>query len=140
MTYWLFQGNPKYYRILDAIQELQEMPWPVTRHGKNMALGDGVLIWMSGPDAGIYAVAEIIALPEILTELPDQKYWVDTTRSQGKMMAKIRYIRKFLGQPLRKLELRQDPILKNLLVLKVPNGTNFKVTLQEWERVYDLKG
>jgi hypothetical protein len=26
MAYWLFQSNPKYYRILDAIQDLEQMP------------------------------------------------------------------------------------------------------------------
>jgi len=27
MAYWLFQGNPKYYRILDGIRGFTQMPW-----------------------------------------------------------------------------------------------------------------
>jgi len=60
MAYWLFQGNPKYYRIIDAILDFVQMPGWVTRYVKDMAAGDGVLIWKAGHEAGIYAIAAII--------------------------------------------------------------------------------
>ena len=43
MTYWLFEGNPKYYRIIDGIGDFEQMPWLATRYAKEMAAGDGVL-------------------------------------------------------------------------------------------------
>jgi len=140
MPYWLFQGNLKYYRVLDAIKDLEEMPWPVTRYIKDVAVGDGVLVWVAGAEAGIYAIAEITEPPQILPELPDAHYWIDPSRAEGKPQAKIRFVRKLLGQPLRKPELKEDQILKNLLVMRAPNSTNFKVTEQEWKRVYQIKG
>ena len=141
MNYWLFQGNPKYYRILDAIRELEEMPWLVTRYGQQITVGDGVLVWISGKNAGIYAIAEISEPPKILTEIPDADYWIDKTRfREDKPHVKIRLLRKLLGQPLRRFELKFDQILKDLLVIRAPNSTNFKVTPEEWERVYQLKG
>jgi predicted RNA-binding protein with PUA-like domain len=139
MAYWLFQSNPKYYRILDAIRDLEEMPWLVTRYGKQIAVGDGVLVWMSGEQAGIYAIAEIVSPPQVLTELPDLDYWLDSDRTKDKSFVTIRFLRKLLGQPLRRTELKQDRILANLLVIRAPNSTNFKVTLEEWERVRQLK-
>ena len=48
MTYWLFQSNLKYYRIIDAIRDFEQMPWFVTRYAKDTVAGDGVLIWKSG--------------------------------------------------------------------------------------------
>ncbi len=57
MAYWLFQGNPKYYQVVQAIQDFEEMLWLVTRYGKEIAVGDEVIIWMAGNDAGIYAIA-----------------------------------------------------------------------------------
>ncbi len=141
MAYWLFQGNPKYYRLLDAIRELDKMPWLVTRYGKNIAVGDGILVWMAGPEAGIYAIAEIIELPQVFTELPDADYWITSKNVRlEKPRVIISFVRKLLGQPLRKHELKQDAILKNLLVIRAPNSTNFKVTPEQWERVYQLKG
>jgi predicted RNA-binding protein with PUA-like domain len=141
MNYWLFQGNPKYYRFFDAIKELDEMPWLVTRYAKEISVGDGVLVWMSGEQAGIYAVAEISQSPQILTEFSDAEYWIEKNRfREDKPYAKIRFMRKLLGQPLRRFELKQDRVLRNLLVIRVPNSTNFKVTHEEWEQVYQLKG
>jgi predicted RNA-binding protein with PUA-like domain len=141
MNYWLFQANPNYYRLLDAIKELQEMPWLVTRYAKEIAVGDGVLVWMSGENAGIYAIAEVIEPPQILKEIPDLDYWIDPNKfKKNRLHVKIRFIRKLIGQPLRRFELKYDRTLQNLLVIRAPNSTNFKVTLQEWERVYQLKG
>ncbi len=140
MAYWLFQSNPKYYKILDAIANLDQMPWLVTRYGQNMTVGDGVLVWIAGKDAGIYAIAEITATPEVLAEIPDAEYWLDSSRIKHRPQAKIRFIRKLLGQPLRKFELKYDQILKDLSVIRIPNSTNFKVTPEQWHRVYQLKG
>ena len=138
MAYWLFQGNPKYYRVLEAIKELEAIPWLVTRYANNIAPGDGVIIWLSGSQGGIYATAEVIEPAQFLTEIPDKKYWVDSTRALGKQQAIIKFTNKFLESPLLKNQLQEDSVLKNLLVLRAPNSTNFKVSLEEWEQVQKL--
>jgi len=138
MAYWLFQGNPKYYRVLEAIKELEAIPWLVTRYANNIAPGDGVIIWLSGSQGGIYATAEVVEPAQLLTEIPDKKYWVDSTRALGKQQAIIRFTNKFLESPLLKNQLQEDSVLKNLLVLRAPNSTNFKVSLEEWEQVQKL--
>jgi hypothetical protein len=51
-----------------------------------------------------------------------------------------RYVRKLIGQPMRRTELRYDQTLRDLMVMRVPNSTNFKVTPEQWLRVYQLKG
>jgi hypothetical protein len=43
VAHWLFQGNPKYYRIVDAIKDFEQMPWLVSRYAKDMAIGDWVV-------------------------------------------------------------------------------------------------
>ena len=138
MAYWLFQGNPKYYRVLEAIKELEAIPWLVTRYANNIAPGDGVIIWLSGSQGGIYATAEVIEPAQLLTEIPDKKYWVDSTRALGKQQAIIKFTNKFLESPLLKNQLQEDSVLKNLLVLRAPNSTNFKVSSEEWEQVQKL--
>ncbi|YAF99047.1 MAG: EVE domain-containing protein (plasmid) [Nodularia sp. CChRGM 3473] len=139
MTYWLFQGNPKYYRIIDGIRDFEQMPWLATRYAKDMVAGDGVLIWKSGDQAGIYAIAEIIESPKIINSLPDVGYWIDTSRIGTKPFAKIRFTSKLLEKPLLRENLKQDPVLKNLIVIRQPNATNYKVTQEEWQRVHELR-
>ena len=93
MAYWLFQGNPKYYRVLDAIQDLEQIPWLVTRSAKEMSIGDKVMLWVSGQKAGIYAIAEIVELPKLLKEIPDKKYWIDQTRLGSKPQAMTLFLK-----------------------------------------------
>ena len=139
MAYWLFQGNPKYYRIIDGIRDFTQMPWLVTRYAKEMQPGDGVLVWMSGKDAGVYAIAEIIEVPKPMKDLPDIGYWVDTSPLGEKPFATIRFTDKLLDRPLLRSELMKDSVLQSLIVLRQPNSTNFKVTAVEWQRVYELR-
>lgn len=139
MAYWLFQGNPKYYRIIDGIRDFTQMPWLVTRYAKEMQPGDGVLIWISGKEAGLYAIAEMIEAPKLMQEVPDIGYWLDKSRLGEKPFATIRFTDKLLDQPLLRSELKQDPVLSTLIVIRQPNSTNFKVTAEEWQRVYELR-
>lgn len=141
MAYWLFQGNPKYYRLLQAIEEQEGLPWLVTRYSKEIQVGDRVLVWMAGPEAGIYAIAEVTKPPEIHPELPDGQYWLMPDQAKlDKPRVQLRFLRKLLGQPLRRHELKQDQILRDLPVIRAPNSTNFRVTEEQWQRVYSLKG
>ncbi|MFM7576210.1 MAG: EVE domain-containing protein, partial [Microcystaceae cyanobacterium] len=79
--------------------------------------------------------------PRILPELPDLDYWLSPGNARlEKPRVQLHFLRKLLGQPLRRQDLKQDPILKELLVLKAPNSTNFRVTPEQWQRVHSLKG
>ena len=140
MAYWLFQGNPKYYRIIDAIRDFEQMPWLVTRYTKEIVVGDGVLIWKAGQNSGIYAIAEIIEPPQILDTVPDIGYWIDKSRLGTKPQARIRFTTKLLEKPLLREQLKHDSVLKDLMVIRVPNCTNYKVVPQEWQQVHELKG
>jgi len=138
MAYWLFQGNPKYYRIIDAIRDQAQMPWLVTRYAQQMTVGDGVLIWQAGAEAGIYAIAELAELPKFWDQQPDKQYWLDKTKIGGRPQALIRFTQKLTESPLLRSQLRNDPILKDLLVIRAPNSTNFKVTPEQWQHVVTL--
>lgn len=141
MAYWLFQSNPKYYRILDAIQDLEQMPWLVNRFANQMSVGDGVLIWISGQDSGIYAIAKILELPQAINNFPDEDYWLDQDRrSKDKNLnfAIIQFTNKLVNNPILRNQVKEDDILKELMVIRQPQSTNYAVTLGQWERVKQL--
>ncbi|MEH2356520.1 EVE domain-containing protein [Nostoc sp.] len=140
MAYWLFQGNPKYYRIIDGIRDFEQMPWLTTRYAKDIVPGDGVLIWKSGDKAGIYAIAEIIESSKNIENPTDIGYWIDTSRAINRIYSKIRFTSKLRELPLLREHLKLDPVLKTLMVIRQPNATNYKVTQQEWQRVHELRG
>lgn len=138
MAHWLFQGNPKYYRIKDAIRDFEEMPWLVTRYIKEIAIGDEVAIWVAGKEAGIYALAEVTDPPKMWESVPDLSYWLDKSRLGTKHQAQIRFTRKLLNEPILRQDAMKDPILNNLLVIRAPSATNFKVTPEQWQRIQQL--
>jgi EVE domain len=139
VVYWLFQGNPKYYRLLEAIRDFEQMPWLVTRYAKEITAGNGVLIWKAGDKAGIYATAKIIEPPSFLEKQPDLNYWLDKSRLGSKPQAIIQFTHKWLDRPLLREDLKQDPLLKDLSVIRQPNATNYKIAPQQWQRVQECQ-
>src|ERR1041385_4810517 len=75
---WLFQGKPTRYRLEDSLRIESEEFWNLNQHASDVQIGDRVLIWISGPDAGIYGVGSVISDPVVR---PDSStglsYWYD---------------------------------------------------------------
>ena len=138
MVYWLFQANPKYSQILEAIQKLDGIYWLVTRYNKEIAQGNGVLIWIAGKQAGIYALAEVSEAPQFMGEPPDLHIWTMPVRAKARFYAPVKFQQKLLDAPLLKSALRYDRILHDLEVIRRPHNSNFRVSEQQWHRVIRL--
>ena len=75
---WIFQGNPEYYDFFSEFKDesITEGLWTVTRYKEQINKGDIGLIWISGSDAGIYAIIEILNKPEYREDSEKlKKYW-----------------------------------------------------------------
>jgi len=140
MAYWIFQSNPKLYRVLEAIRDFERLPWLASQRPDQIFPGDGVLMWLSGQDAGIYAIAEVLEKPRQWKELPSIGYWIDPSQFAERPYCLIRFTTKMLHKPLLRSVLREDPILSELSILKMAQGTNFPVTPEQWRRVFEIKG
>ena len=102
--------------------------------------GDIALIWMSGKEAGIYATASIESDPTIMQEPPsEEKYW---TNDEDKNVNRLRVelINKIimLNHPIYRQELKSIEALKNLSIFGNAQGTNFPVTVDEWNVIKSL--
>lgn len=140
MAYWIFQGNPQLYRVLDAIRDFERLPWSANQHKGEIFPGDGVLVWMSGQDAGIYAIAEVLEAPKQWEQLPDNGYWIDASKLKEMPYCLIRFTTKMLHKPLLRAVLKEDPVLKELPILRMAQKTNFPITSEQWRRVFEIKG
>ncbi len=141
MNVWIFQGNPKYYRITDYLRDRfatnKRILWSVKQHKKDIKIGDEVYIWRakagSAEVSGIVAKGKIISEPALTEE--DGKEYVLGEMSKIKnsgMRVKIELEEIRLtpaeGMIPRRL-LKEDSALKNeLLILKFANNTNYKLT------------
>lgn len=135
---WIFQANPKRYDILNALTDEGIGPikhWLVNQHKNEIAKGHLGLIWLSGSEGGIYALAEIVSDPQLLYDLDEEsKYWTDSKdKGKNKLRVQMKILKNMLNRPILKKELRDTPGLKDLSIFRQSQGTNFSIRADEWE-------
>ena len=125
---WIFQSNPKYYDLPAAVGELSEIPWSVKQNADQIHVGDTVYLWESGSKAGIVAVSHVVTEPAMLSGEDDRAFHRDKQRfASDELRVRVR-IDNVLPQRILRSTLLDDPILKDLLIIRRPQGTNFKLT------------
>lgn len=134
---WIFQANPNRYDILNALLDpaLDKQGWMVNQHRDKIKQGNIALIWMSGKEAGIYAIAEITSDPSFMVDPPEEeKYWTnEKDKGKSRLRVKIKIIKKLINNPLLREELKGTVGLNSLSILRFSQGTNFPVSRNEWE-------
>jgi len=130
---WIFQANPAHYDIAASLTRERTEFWNCIQHAGKIRAGDRVLIWISGRQAGIYALGEILTNPEDRVDSETgQRYWKSGGGHQVRPRVQVRYQRTLLDRPLLKQYLLWDPALGALNIINQPRGTNFAVTPAEW--------
>jgi hypothetical protein len=132
---WLFQSNP---RLWDLEKRLSEMDvgdrddWTVSRFKSEIAEGDRVLLWKSGDEAGIYAIGKIAG--ELFERDSEDEHY---TKSSVETAIPWTLTKK-LDRPLLRAELLEHPVLKGLSVIAQPQGSNFRITDEQWSEIQQL--
>lgn len=135
MNYWIFQTNPRIFRLQDALRIGALTTFSVTAHKKKIVKGDKVILWEAGKAAGIYGLATVLAAPlegePTAEELP---FFVHPIESTARVPIEVDY------------NLWSCPITKNML----PNGgsftdfyaglpgTNFQATEAQYQEILNL--
>ena len=134
---WIFQAKPDKYRIEDSLRIEDEEFWNLNQHAKKIHKGDRVLVWISGSEAGIYAVGTVTTEPQLMPDSPQGlTYWSDKRDGlRVKPRVLVRYEMKLCDTPLLKNFLQCDPELWDLQIIRFSRGTNFPVTEDEWKAI-----
>lgn len=133
-NYWVFQGNPKVFDFETALQNNLVTDWTVTAHKDKIKIGDKIILWITGPKSGCYALAEITSKPHKKLSSPDDHLWKEEDKNELKASIKITH--NLVDNPIFKSEIE---VIKELNKLKIGNqGTNFSATKKEYEAMLDL--
>ncbi|WP_332699325.1 AAA family ATPase [Halalkalibacter lacteus] len=143
MSYWIFQGNPKRFTIdkdkypdlhdIDSyVEKGKVIDWSVRQkhHVKDIQIGDQVFIWRS--DGEEKNSGGVIALTEVVTE-PILK---DNDVPAVELKVKESRLTAAEGMLLRQ-QLKELPETKQLLILRAPQMTNYKLTEEEFTYLLD---
>jgi hypothetical protein len=123
MNYFIFQSVIDQYD-LRKMQEGRTVTWLASRYRQEMSLGDLVFFWLGGPDdvRGIYGWGRLVS--EVV--LSDDEYGV-----------KVRYERR-LNSYIAIEKIKQVDVLRKMLIVRVPQATNFRLSKEEAEAIAGL--
>lgn len=140
-TVWIFQGDPKRYDFSKGLLE-NKIHWLVNQHKDSIKKGHYGLIWMSGKQAGIYALAKIESDPQLIEEFEyEKKYWFNPEEEEEKAVrVELTIFKRFLDKPILRETIMKTSGLGALSILRAPQRTNFPVTDAEWEIISKMLG
>ena len=136
--HWLFQANPDYWDIEVEVPKMgvgNEDTWIVSRHGGEMRPGDSLVLWKSGPRAGVYGLAELTG--SLTTRPPREWRRQSPGDERPEDVVPLRYTR-YLKEPVLRAEILKHPVLGQMGVIRAPQGTNFRLSTPEWDAMQEL--
>jgi len=144
---WLFQAQPQSFDI-DGFLATQptEFAWLARQHAADILPGDRVFIWRAiGGDerakSGVIAETRVVAVaaqrPEDPASVP---FWQDPADAAGaQMRVGLRLLR--VADPRQVLQrdwLSEDPVLRELAVFRMAQGTNYPMSTEQAARLEAL--
>ncbi|MDP9314434.1 MAG: EVE domain-containing protein, partial [Chloroflexota bacterium] len=135
---YIFQSNPSYYDLPGAVNALREINWDVNRYVDSIHPGDTVYLWESGDNAGIVAVAHVTSHPGPLGAAPGEEPYLRSLRESRDLNQVRLVVDRVLPRRVTRVELKDHPVLSNMLIMRAPNSTNFKLTDEEAEVLADF--
>jgi len=131
---WLFQGNPKIFDFESALSEGALDNFNVAAHRDKMNIGDKVIIWLSGKNAGCYALAKIITEPRIVDKSKDDRHWKQKNSNETKVGIQITH--NLYKNPILWSDIKSSHEFENLNAGH--QGTNFSASKKEFEAFLNI--
>lgn len=122
---WLLQAVPAQYDLDIALQEYRYDDWRFSRYQNEVRPGDILVMWKGGSQRGIYGLAQVVSGIH--------------PRPAGDKAVDIEYTGR-LKQPLLATTLQEHPVLSKMHIMRQAQGTNFRVTPEEWAALQPLLG
>jgi len=136
-NYWIFQGNPNVYNIVEAINDKALKNWSIKAHKNAIKKGDKFILWITGNEAGCYALGEVISEVYRSKETDEElKYYSEEVEDKESDRVDIKITHNLTNRPIYKHELE---ILPEFDIFNGGNqGTNFSATKEQYLKLEDI--
>ena len=107
VNYWVFQGNPNQFQVVKSLEEDALKTWRVAAHAERIKPGDMVILWVTGAQAGCYALLKVTS--DIYTgsdEPGEQQYQLTGLAGESTQRVKIEILLNLWNQPVTKEEIQ----------------------------------
>ncbi|MDA3887181.1 MAG: EVE domain-containing protein [Candidatus Delongbacteria bacterium] len=133
-NYWVFQANPKVYKVVEALNDNAVSTWSVKAHKDKIQKGDKGIIWITGSNPGCYGVFEVTS--NVYDDYDDQdqeKYYIEDGVNVKATRVRFKITHNLSRNPIIKEQISEYPELNDL---KIGNqGTNFSATKIEFDTI-----
>ena len=137
INYWVFQGNPDYYDLIEALKNDAVKSWTVNSHKDKIQPKDKVILWKTGQKSGCYALLEVEERPiESEDDEEKLKFYHQEPEGDSRLRAKVRVTHNLAEVPILKNEISSVGGLEDLNVGL--QGTNFTATKQQYDLIKNL--
>lgn len=116
---WLVQCNPRLTDILASSRTALPDAWCVKRHTSEIRRGDRIVLWLSGADAGAYALGEAIADAGAVGPSDG-----DGARSAPVIKVSVHLFVDLFEHPVKRAVLKMDPRFAVESIMRQPFAAN----------------
>jgi hypothetical protein len=136
-NYWIFQGSPKIYNAIEAINDNAVKTWTVSSHKDKIKPGDKFILWLTGANPGCYALGRVDSEVMMMKEEDlEMKYYLSPTSQIENTRVKIVIEHNLVDNPVLLEMIKEDLVFNDF---KGSNqGTNFTATKEQYETFLDL--
>jgi len=136
-NYWIFQGSPNIYDTAAALQAGVLSSWKVSAHKDKLKVGDKAIIWITGKQAGCYALATITSAVEQRTSVSeDAAFYKPGQEIATGDQVSIRIDHDLSSAPIAWVQLKD---LEAMNGFKAGNqGTTFQATKQQYDTILNM--
>jgi len=137
INYWVFQGSPKIYNAVEAINADAVKTWTVSAHKDKIKPGDKFILWLTGSQAGCYALGSVDSEVTMMKEEDDEmSYYLSPTPQVENTRVKIVIEHNLVDNPVLWELIKEEQVFKDF---KGSNqGTNFTATEEQYEALLDF--
>lgn len=140
MNYWIFQANPKRWKVFNALDEKKIDAWLVNQYRDKIKKGDKAILYVVNAEKkrGIYATFDIVSNVETAEIAIKSKYIIPGAFDENpRPMVKIKITNNWIKEPLLKSDIDCNYKLVNI---KGRMGTNFPMTEEEYSEILRMRG
>ncbi|RTE66321.1 EVE domain-containing protein [Amphritea opalescens] len=146
---WIFQGNPARYDIDGYLSRYpQRIYWYTNRYIHDISIGDVAFIWRAGSDAGAVAIGHVVELPTPVQSvkfpeaLGSDLWKTDEEAADGlKTGIELTDIRLTVDEGMvSRTQTKADSVLRSSTIIRIPNGTVFRLENEEFTALTNLWG
>lgn len=128
MRYWIIHSNPKIWNSKKELKYESSGMYKINlSHKELINLGDKGILWISGPDAGVYSLIEMASRPyeQHFHYTHINKYALDKKKFIGQqLVVDISFVKKLTETPITKKGILKNNMLNVLHFFTNPQGQN----------------